>query len=254
MSSPIERESGLLTAMVGLVDTLVGDFDIVETTTLLTDSCVALLAVDAAGLVLANGRGGLQVMASTTEDTHRLETYQIRFGEGPCLDAFHTGTPYIQPDLAATDRWPRFTPTALEVGYRAVHALPLELRGQTIGAMNLFTANPGTLSAPDQRAAQALTHMATVAVLQSRTLHETHRLNEQLQRALTSRIIIEQAKGRLTERGGLATVHDAFILLRAYARRSNQRLTDVAEAVMNNTLDTTPILAPTPSSPTDPRS
>jgi hypothetical protein len=120
---------------------------------MLTDSCVSLLAVDAAGLMLANGSGGIQVIASTNEDTHRLETYQILAGEGPCVDAFHTGNPTIEPQLVDTERWPRFTHAALSVGYRAVFALPLELRGHTTGAMNLFATTPGSLSAFDRHAA-----------------------------------------------------------------------------------------------------
>lgn len=242
MSDPIERESGLLTAMVEFADTIIGDFDIVEITALLVESCVSLLAVDAAGLVLADGRGGLQVMASTTEATHRVETHQINVGEGPCVEAFRSGSPRSEPDLAGTDRWPRFTPLAREVGYRAVHALPMALREQVIGAVNLFGTTAGPLSVRDRRAAEALTHMATVAVLQYRTLHESHRLNQQLQGALSSRIVVEQAKGRLFERGQLATPDDAFALLRAYSRRTNRRITDVAEGVMTNAIDTGPIL------------
>ncbi len=252
MSAPTERESSLLSAVLGLADTVVGDFDIVELTIRLTESCVALLAVDAAGLALSDGNGGLQVMASTTEDTHRVETHQLQAGEGPCVEAFHTGTPNSVPDLAGIDRWPRFAPAALEAGYRSVHALPLELRGQTIGAINLFATTTGPLSPADRQAAQALTHIATVAVLAQRTLHESHRLNQQLQTALTSRIILEQAKGRLVERGRLATADDAFTLLRGYARRTNQRLTDIADAVMTNTIDTTPILNPDTGKPSRP--
>ncbi|TQM35352.1 GAF and ANTAR domain-containing protein [Pseudonocardia cypriaca] len=246
--------TSLLTAMVGVVDTLVDDFDIVEAATRLTESCVSVLAVDAAGLILANGSGGLQVMASTTEDTHRLEIYQILVGEGPCLDAFHSGRPIAEPQLADSDRWPRFISAALDLGYRAVYALPLELRGYVIGAMNLFATTPGSLSDHDQQAAQVLTHMTTVAVLQSRTLHEARQLNDRLQQALASRIIVEQAKSRLAERGRLDTVDDAFALLRAYARRTNQRLSEIAGAIMNNTFDLALILTPTPPPQTDPRS
>ncbi len=244
MSGPTERESGLLVAMVDLVDTLIGDFDIVDMTAVLADHCVALLAVDAAGLILADGRNGLQVMASTTEATHRIETHQLAVGEGPCVEAYRSGTPSSEPDLAETDRWPRFAPAARAAGYRSVHALPLQIRGQTIGALNLFAVSTGSLSSADQQLAQALAHMATVAVLQYRTIYESHRLNQQLQVALSSRISIEQAKGRLVERGNLATAQDAFVLLRGYARDTNQRVTDVAEAVMNNAIDTTPILTP----------
>lgn len=245
MTTPTGRESGLFSAMVELADTLVEDFDIIDVTARLVDRCVALLDVDEAGLALSDGRGGLQVMASTSADTHRIETYQLHVGQGPCVEAFHTGAPVSVADLVGAEpRWSRFTGAALDAGFRAVHALPLELRGQVIGAINLFAKSPGQLSSADRRAAQALTRIATVAVLQFRTLHESHRLNQQLQTALTSRIILEQAKGRLLERGRLDTAEEAFTLLRGYARRTNQRLTDVAEAVMNNTVDTGPIVDP----------
>jgi transcriptional regulator with GAF, ATPase, and Fis domain len=241
-----EREAGLLNTMMQLADLLVGDFDVVEAMALLTDSCVRLLAVDAAGLVLADGRGGLHVMASMTEVTHSVELEQLRLDEGPCVDAFRTGRPTGAADLVTAGRWPRFATVATDSGFHAVDALPLRLRGQTIGAMNLFSCSTGMLTGADLRAAQAMTHVATIAVLQYRTLHEFHRVNEQLQSALSSRIIIEQAKGRLVERGELASADDAFGRLRAFARRTNQRLVDVAHAVMDDTVDTDQILGNTP--------
>jgi GAF domain-containing protein len=244
MTPPAERAPRLLDVLVRLADSLVSDFDVIELTDRLTSSCVQLLAVDAAGLVLSNPRGGLQVMTSTTEATHRLEMLQLRFEEGPCVEAYRRGEPVDVADLGdACARWPRFAPEALSAGFQAVHALPLRLREQTIGAMNLFSHEPGLLPAPDVRAGQALTAVATIAVLSHRTLYESQRLVGQLESALQSRIIIEQANGRLLERGNLPTVEVAFTHLRAYARRTNQRLTDVAEAIMNNNLDTTTILA-----------
>lgn len=145
-------------------------------------------------------------MTSITESTHQLEIQQIQLGEGPCIEAYRDAEQVGAPDVAdAAARWPRFAPEAMSSGFRAVHALPLRLRAQTIGALNLVT---------------------------------------QLESALNSRIVIEQAKGRLLERGNLPTAEDAFALLRGYARRTNQRLTNVAESIMNNTIDTSPILAP----------
>lgn len=170
MTHPGERETALLDTLVNLADSLVGDFDVIELTERLTASCVRLLAVDAAGLVLANPRGGLQVMTSTTESTHQLETQQIQLEEGPCIDAYRRAAQITTSDLAdATARWPRFAPEALRLGFHAVHALPLRLREQTIGAMNLFSATTGPLPALDLHAGQALADVATIAVLQHRT-------------------------------------------------------------------------------------
>lgn len=243
------REALLVRTMVELADTLVDDFDVVELLTLLADRCVEVLDVSAAGLMLARpGGGDLHVVASSSDAMRVLELYELQAEEGPCLDCYRSGEPVLNEDLAATNgRWPRFAPRALEAGFRSVHALPMRLRGQTIGALNLFRAAEGGLDEADVLAAQALADIATIAILQQRAAAEARVLNEQLSGALDTRIVIEQAKGMLSERANL-DMEQSFVRLRAHARSHNLRLADVARDVIDGTLSTES-LEPAPPRP-----
>jgi GAF domain-containing protein len=230
------REAKLARTLVELADTLVADFDVVELLTLLTDRCVDVLDVDAAGLMLVSVEGDLRVMASSSEAARLLELFEVQSQEGPCLDCFRTGQPVLNQDLAATGgRWPRFSAEAFADGFRAVHAVPMRLRGNIIGALNLFHAEPTHLPGADIEAAQALADVATIAVLQHRAALEAQVLNEQLSQALNTRIVIEQAKGVVAERQRL-DMEQAFAYLRTYARNHNRRLADVAREVIAGTL------------------
>ena len=213
---------------VELTDTMVAGFDVIDFLHVLTDRSVQLLDVDAAGLLLADPRGELRVVAASSEAARLIELFQIQNDEGPCLDCFRSGQPVHAADLAvATQRWPQFAPTARQAGFEAVQALPMRLREQVIGALNLFRASPGPFAPVDVRVGQALADVATISLLHERNMHRSDTLNEQLQTALNSRVIIEQAKGKLAERLSIDTDR-AFTMLRDYARASNQRLTDVA--------------------------
>ena len=213
---------------VGLADTMVADFDVIDFLHMLTDRSVALLAASAAGVVLADPRGELRVAAASSEAAGLVELFQIQNDQGPCLDCFRTGQPVTAADLAGADqRWPRFAAAAVQAGFRTVEALPMRLRDQVVGALNLFRAAPSPFAAADLRIGQALADVATIGLLQERSLRRTEILAEQLQGALNSRVIIEQAKGKLAERRTIE-MEDAFRLLRDYARNSNQHLTDVA--------------------------
>jgi GAF domain-containing protein len=226
----------LARTLVELADTLVADFDVVELLTLLTDRCVDVLDVGAAGLMLVAPEGDLRVMASSSETMRVLELFELQAQEGPCLDCFRTGQAVVNQDLATMDgRWPRFAPEALAAGFRSVHALPMRLRGAVIGALNLFHVEPGEMRQADVEAAQALADVATIAVLQHRAALEAQVLNEQLNHALNSRIVIEQAKGMVAEREGL-NMEDSFSALRNHARNHNLRLADVAQDVISGTL------------------
>ena len=230
------RENMLARTLVGLADTLVADFDVVELLTLLADSCVDVLDVGAAGLMLAAPDGNLRVMASSSEAMRVLELFEIQAQDGPCLDCFRTGKPVINQDLvAARDRWPRFTTEALAAGFHSVHALPMRLRGRVIGALNLFHPEPGAMRQADVDAAQAFADVATIAILQHRAAAEAHALNEQLNGALNTRIVIEQAKGVVAERQGV-DMEQAFAALRNHARNHNRRLADVATDVIAGSL------------------
>ena len=228
------REQALAKAFVTLADTLVADYDVIEMLHQLTIECVDLLEVDAAGLLLSDQRGALQMAAASTEQARVVELFELQSDEGPCLDCFRTSRPIAAPDLRDMTEWPRFIAHTLETGYRSVYAVPMRLRSETIGALNLFRVHPGVLALDELRIAQALADVATIGILQERTLRRREVLAEQLQVALNSRIIIEQAKGVLAERGRLDMAL-AFDVLRGHARSTNQRLSDVALGVVNGT-------------------
>ena len=194
----------LSATFVELADTLVADFDVIDFLHVLTDRSVQLLGVSAAGLLLADPRGELRVVAASSEAARLLELFQLQSDQGPCLDCFRAGQPVDAEDLAAAaHRWPRFVPAAQQAGFAAVQALPMRLREQVIGALDLFRATPGALAPADRRVGQALADVATISLLHERSTRRSETLNEQLQTALNSRVIIEQANGKLAERPGL---------------------------------------------------
>jgi GAF domain-containing protein len=230
------REAVLARTLVELADTLVDEFDVVELLTLLTDRCVDVLDVAAAGLMLVSPSGELRVMASSSEAMRVLELFELQSQEGPCLDCYRTGQPVVNQDLASVNgRWPKFAAEALAAGFQSVHALPMRLRGSVIGALNMFHVDTGQMREADVLAAQAFADVATIAVLQHRAVLEAQVLNNQLNQALNSRILIEQAKGVLSERAGL-NMERSFAVLRNYARNHNLRLADVAQDVINDNL------------------
>jgi GAF domain-containing protein len=223
----------LVSTLVELADNLVDDYDVIEVLTTLSDRCVQTVDVDAAGVMLGGAGGELQFVASSSESMRVLELFQIQTDEGPCVDCFHSGAPIINRALTDHDeRWPRFSPRAMELGFRAVHSLPMRLRGRTIGALNLFRTHQGLLSADDVTVAQGFADVATIAILQHRSTMSASTLNEQLNNALNSRIIIEQAKGMVRQATNCA-MDDAFDRLRGHARNHNIGLTVVATEVVN---------------------
>jgi GAF domain-containing protein len=235
--APPERERPLIEAFVRLADTLVDDYDVIELFERLCSDCVALLRADAAGLVLTDQRGALQAVSASTEVAALLERFQIDTDQGPCLESFRSSALVRAPDLAGDPRWPAFGGRAVASGFRAVHALPMRWRGSTIGALNLFHHAPTAMPAGDLAVGQALADVATIGILSDRASRERDLLTEQLQAALTSRVVIEQAKGVLAERGGIG-MDEAFGRLRTYARSTSTRLSDVARSVVEGTLDT----------------
>ncbi|MGH3765623.1 MAG: ANTAR domain-containing protein [Pseudonocardiaceae bacterium] len=239
------REQLLARAFVGLADTLVDDYDIIDLLDRLVSYSLELLAADAAGIVLADSQGTLRVVASSSEDAELMELLQVEADEGPCVECVRTGSPVSVADLGdAASRWPGFVAAVTQqAAFRAVHALPLRLRGEGIGAMNLFHRHPGVLPAADLALGQALADVATIGILQERAIRRSEVFSEQLQTALHSRVIIEQAKGVLAQRGGLG-MNAAFDRLRSYARNRNQRLSDVARRVVETDLAADVLSAP----------
>jgi len=213
---------------IELADTMVAEFDILDFLHMLTDRTVALLGASAAGVMLADPRGELRVAAASTEEAGLLELFQLQNDQGPCLECFRTGRPVTAADLSAAPQpWPRFAQAAVQAGFVMVEALPMRLRDQVIGALNLFCAEPGSFDPADLRIAQALADVATIGLLHERNVRRRETVAEQLQAALNSRVVIEQAKGKLAERLGI-NMDRAFAMLRDYARNTNQHLTDVA--------------------------
>ena len=237
----MSRETMLAKTMVELADTLVADFDLVELLTLLTDRCVEVLDVGAAGLMLVAPDGGLRVIASSSEAMRVLELFEVQSQEGPCLDCYHTGQPVLNQDLSeASIRWPRFTAEALTAGFRSVQALPMRLRSSVLGALNLFHIEAGEMPQDDVEAAQALADIATIAIIHHRSAVDAQAVNEQLNRALNTRIVIEQAKGMVAERKNL-NMEQAFIALRNHARKHGLHLADVARDLIDGTLTPSPL-------------
>jgi GAF domain-containing protein len=228
---------------------MVADFDVIDFLHLLTDRSVTLLAASAAGVMLADPRGELRVAAASSEVAGLIDLFQIQNDEGPCLDCFRTAQPVSAADLTGPDqRWPRFATAATRAGFRSVQALPMRLRDEVIGALNLFRAAPEPLSPEDLRIGQALADVATIGLLQERAVRRMETIAEQLQAALNSRVVVEQAKGKLAERLGIG-MDEAFGVLRAYARTSNQRLTDVARNFIDSATADFPPPARQPGSP-----
>ncbi|MEO6470896.1 MAG: GAF and ANTAR domain-containing protein [Aeromicrobium sp.] len=217
---------------VEVADTLVADFDLVDFLHNLTDRAASICNALAVGILLADQHGDLQFMAASTEQAKLLELFQLQTSEGPCLDCFRTREPVVNSDLmTAVERWPVFAPRALEAGFGSVHAIPMRLRNDVIGTLNIFGSKTERFNDSDVRIVQALADVATIAILQERSVERAETLTEQLQGALNSRIVIEQAKGALSKLRNVG-IDEAFALLRNYARENQMRLVDVGRAVV----------------------
>jgi hypothetical protein len=230
------RERGVTDAFVSLAAALADGLDPVDLLTGLTADCARLLDVASAGLLLADRRGVLHVLAASSEETRSLEVFQLQRKQGPCLDCYRSGAPVSADDLRQeTTRWPQFVPAAIDAGFASVHALPMRLRDHVLGTLGLFGDRVGALNEDDLRLGQALAYVASVAIVQDKAAADKAALNEQLQTALDSRVVLEQAKGILAQVDQL-DMDRSFAVLRGYARDNNQRLTDVALAVVNRQL------------------
>jgi hypothetical protein len=227
-----DREKGVTQAFVALANSLVDGFDVVDLLSGLTADCARLLDVASAGLLLADTNGVLHVIAASSETTRNLELFQLQRDEGPCLDSYRNGAPVSVADLnAEVERWPQFVAAATAAGFVSVHAVPMRLRDHRLGTLGLFGTRVGALTSEDLSLAQALAHVASVALVQDKAVADRDIVVEQLQTALSSRVVLEQAKGFLAQRGSL-DMDDAFSALRSYARENNLRLTDLARAVV----------------------
>lgn len=224
----------LAEVFVQVADTLVDEFDLITFLQGVTDHVSELVQSRAAGVLLADQHGRLQLMAASDERAEMVELFQVQADEGPCQDCYTRGEPVAAADLLSSpDAWPTFAPHAVAAGYRSVHAFPLRLRQKVIGALNLFGAEPGLLSEPEARLVQALADIATIGLIQERAIRQRELLTEQLQTALSSRILIEQAKGALAQILG-GTPDEAFEWLRSYCRRRGLKLSEVARSITSD--------------------
>ena len=221
----------LAEVLVEVADTLVDEFDLIEFLQRVTSHASELVSARICGLMLADQRGHLRLMAASDERAELLELFQIQVEEGPCLDSFRSGEPVIVTDLQeAAERWPSFAPHAVLSGFKSIHAFPMRLRGHVIGALNMFGSSAGSMDEGDVRVIQALADIATIALLQERAIAHGELLTEQLQSALNSRIVVEQAKGYLAQIHG-ESPDEAFRRLRTYCRHHGLKLSAVAQAV-----------------------
>jgi GAF domain-containing protein len=230
------RETLLARTFVDISDTLVADFDVLDFLTVLAGRCVELLGVSEAGLMLADAEGVLRVAASSSHTMDLLELFELQYDDGPCVDCFRNKAPVRADNLQeALSRWPQFAPEAIAAGFTSVYALPMRLRDNVIGSLNLLRADPGELGSDELIVAQALADVATIGILQHRAASESQLVAEQLQYALNSRVVIEQAKGVVSAGAGVG-MDEAFAVIRKYARDHNQRLVEVAGEIAARTL------------------
>ena len=228
----VDRELQVTQAFVALASSLANGDDVIDLLSTLTTDCARLLDVASAGLLLADSRGVLHVMAASSETVRDLEIFQLQRAEGPCLDCFRGAEPVSVADLEQErERWPQFVPAARAAGFASVHALPMRLQNNTLGALGLFGEKAGQLGEADLSLGQALADVASVALVQDRTATGQAAVNDQLQQALSSRVVLEQAKGVLAQQGDL-DMAQAFAVLRQYARDHNLRLAGVAKDVV----------------------
>jgi ANTAR domain/GAF domain len=242
------QEEWLARTFVELADTLVADFDVVEFLTVLVARCTAFLDGPEVGLSVADRDGKLRVLASSTQRMKVLELVEVQNDEGPCRDSFHTGQQIINQRVDAVEsRWPLFTPLAQAAGFLMLHAVPMRLRGQSIGAINIFDSNLREMTAHEAAIVQAFADVATIGILQERSAADSAALTTQLNRVLATRVVIEEANGVVAEHLK-TTMDEAFTLLRTYSRRENRRLTDVARSIAEGTIAPASLSKPPTSS------
>jgi GAF domain-containing protein len=239
----VTHEAVLARTFVRLADTLASDFDIVDFLQGLSADSVEILRAEAAGVMLADPRGGLRLIASSDERMRLLELFELQGAQGPCLDAFASGRA-VQASVADSRvRWPVFAPRASGAGFQVMCAVPLRVRADVIGALNLFRGSDEPFTRAEMEIAQAMAEMAAIGLIQERALRERNLLTEQLQAALNSRVVIEQAKGMLAEYLTM-TVDDAFKLLRRYARDHNRKLSEIASDVVGRKISSAALSRP----------
>ena len=230
------REDQLVEALVALADTLVDHYDIIDFLQTLAERCVDLVDVSAAGIMLADPQRELRHAACSNEQMRLVELFELQVAEGPCFDAYRTQAPVIcaSPEEAAK-RWPDFARNAVKSGFAAFSAIPMRLRSDVVGALNLFSSDPRALGDDDIKVVQAMADIATIGILQERSIRDAHAFSTQLEVALESRVVIEQAKGIVAERNHIS-VDESFEQIRGFARAHNRLLSESARQVIDGSL------------------
>jgi GAF domain-containing protein len=240
-AEPGSTADGAFADVVGSVaEALLSDeLDLIDVLDQLLMACLSILGVDAAAVLIDDQNGHLIPVASSSEEARLLELFQVHMNQGPCLDAIRGGTTVFSHDLQdERERWPAFCDAALEIGYHSVVAVPMRLNGTTIGGLNIFSNQAGQQSDERRRLGTALGHLAALAISHQQSARRSAALAEQLQHALSSRVVIEQAKGVLAERLDL-TMEAAFDRIRRYARDHNQKLGEVCAGVISGEITPT---------------
>ena len=229
---PDNREQQLVDTFLSLADSLTDRFDVVDVLDTLAERCAALLSATGVGVLIENARGSLEVVASSGHKSELLEIMQLAFDEGPCIEAYHSGNVVLIEEIEEiADQWPKFAAAAKSLGFRSVYAMPMRLRDTTIGSLNMFRMTTGPVDPADAAVARAFTEVATITILQQRSLTEAALVREQLETALASRIVIEQAKGIIASTHGV-DMEAAFGYIRNRARSTKTPLSDIARAIV----------------------
>lgn len=251
LSRSNERQALTAITFVEIVDTLVGDFDVIDVMTALTSRVVELLDVSAAGILLADTDGYLRVIGASNEQVNLLELFQIQNDQGPCLDSYTTGTVVANARLDLDSPWPQFAAASVRAGLPSVCAVPLRLHERSLGCLNMFRSEPSPLTDSEISLAQALADVASIAIVQDLATRRASVREGELQHALDSRVIIEQAKGMIAATAAV-DMNEAFRRLRLFARGNNRGLTDVAKDLVEAKLHPAALIARRPPPPTRP--
>jgi hypothetical protein len=206
-------------------------------TSRLCELCVELTGMSGAGIMLMHGDVPQGSVCTSNEVSTTIEELQYALGEGPCVDAYNSGRPVLEPDLAqpATPRWPAFSGPALDAGVRAVFGFPLHVGAVRLGALNLYCDRPGSLTGEQHADALVAADVATHAVLALQANAPPGQLAVALDAGSDFGYVVHQASGMVSAQLDVS-VGQALIRLRAYSFGNDRPLADVARDVVDRTL------------------
>lgn len=231
------QEERLVEAIVDVASTPGPGLDVAGLLHSLAATGVDLLDAHSAAVQVADENGALETLASCGEDPRYIELFADHSDDGPGADSYRKATVISAVDLDLEEsRWPGYTAKARALGFRSVHGIPMRSRDHVVGGLSLLRTRAGPLVETELVVAQCIATVATLSVVQDRQQRSHERTRRQLEHALRSRIIIEQAKGFLAHDCG-ETTNQAFTRLRNYSRQRGLRISTVAEEVIAGRLD-----------------